>query len=287
MPNTPTGLSDEKAARMMAALRSGSTLRKFAVKAPRLEAYFKAHPEYARVALPLIEANAEAARFRKGDRLRTTTHCRAGLHLMIGDNVVPDGSHGRKRCLACRRIGKSRPTEMRPEVVAAVKQALQSGATIGQIIHGRPVGGGKTNHSLRVVDAPILSRYRRENPEFNRFVLELTKGNYRRGQRLRWQRTRNAAIREESNDYFKIRAMLPTNLPIDICDDVVQSVFLALVQGSLQREEVKRRLPEFIAAYNRQAKEGTGKYGHFSLDAPIFADGATTRGDMITRGLWD
>jgi hypothetical protein len=39
------GLSDEKAARMMVALREGRTLRKFSVKAPRLEAYFKAHPE--------------------------------------------------------------------------------------------------------------------------------------------------------------------------------------------------------------------------------------------------
>src|SRR5947209_2539835 len=155
MPATPKGLSDEKAARMMTALREGRTLRLFGVKAPRLEVYFKTHPEYAQEALPLIATNNEAARRRKGDRLRTTTHCRAGLHLMIGDNVVADGSHGRKRCLACRRIGKAQATVMRPEVVAAVKQALQSGATIGQIIQGRPVGGGKTNRSLRIVDAQI------------------------------------------------------------------------------------------------------------------------------------
>jgi hypothetical protein len=38
------GLSDEKAARMMTALREGRTLRKFGVKAPRLDAYFEAHP---------------------------------------------------------------------------------------------------------------------------------------------------------------------------------------------------------------------------------------------------
>ena len=100
---TPKGFSDEKAARMMVALREGRTLRKFGVKPPRLEAYFAAHPEYAQEARPLIEANAKAARLRKGDPLRTTTHCRAGLHLMTGDNVFFDGSHGRKRCLACRR----------------------------------------------------------------------------------------------------------------------------------------------------------------------------------------
>jgi hypothetical protein len=44
MPVSPIGLSEEKAARMMKALREGRTLRKFFVKAWRLEAYFKAHP---------------------------------------------------------------------------------------------------------------------------------------------------------------------------------------------------------------------------------------------------
>jgi hypothetical protein len=65
MPNTPKGLSDEKAARMMTALRQGRTLRTFGVKAPQLEAYFKLHPDYEREAGPLIAANAQAAQGRK------------------------------------------------------------------------------------------------------------------------------------------------------------------------------------------------------------------------------
>jgi hypothetical protein len=36
MAATPTGLSDEKATRMIAALREGRTLRKFGVKPARL-----------------------------------------------------------------------------------------------------------------------------------------------------------------------------------------------------------------------------------------------------------
>jgi hypothetical protein len=39
MAITPKGLSEEKAARMMVALRGGGTLNKFGLKAPRLEAY--------------------------------------------------------------------------------------------------------------------------------------------------------------------------------------------------------------------------------------------------------
>ena len=55
MPSTPKGLSDEKAAQVLAAFREGRTLRQFAMRAGRLDAYCKAHPEYAREALPLLE----------------------------------------------------------------------------------------------------------------------------------------------------------------------------------------------------------------------------------------
>ena len=50
---------------MRVALREARTLRTFGVRAPRLEAYFKAHPAYALEARPLIEANAKAAFLRK------------------------------------------------------------------------------------------------------------------------------------------------------------------------------------------------------------------------------
>ncbi len=55
MPSTPKGLSDEKAAGVLVAFREGRTLRQFAMRAGRFDAYCKAHPEYAREALPLLE----------------------------------------------------------------------------------------------------------------------------------------------------------------------------------------------------------------------------------------
>jgi len=42
---------------------------------PRFKAYCEAHPEYAREALPLLEAIRKAADLRKGERLRSKTHC--------------------------------------------------------------------------------------------------------------------------------------------------------------------------------------------------------------------
>jgi hypothetical protein len=85
-----------------------------------------------------------------------------------------------------------------------------------------------------------------------------------------------------------IRNMMPRNLPPEVCDDVVQSIFLALLEGSLQRDQVRGRVQSFVTAFNRDAdKHGTGKYGLPSIDAPLFANGTATLGDRITHGLWD
>jgi hypothetical protein len=76
-------MSDDKATRILPGLRAGLTLRQLGEVPRRFEVYCDAHPDYAREARPLVVANANAARLRKGDSLRTTTHCRAGLHLCV------------------------------------------------------------------------------------------------------------------------------------------------------------------------------------------------------------
>jgi hypothetical protein len=88
MPSIHEGLSEDKAARMMTALREGQTLRQFAMAKTnkRFIAYCEAHPAYAQEAIPLIEANADAARHRKG-HLKNRTHCKLG-HPISGDNVL-------------------------------------------------------------------------------------------------------------------------------------------------------------------------------------------------------
>jgi hypothetical protein len=91
---TPSGLTDEKATRIMLGLRTGKTLRKLWVKAPRLEAYFSTHPEYAQEARPLIEANVNDARLRKGAYLREKTHCVNGHALAEHARVAMQGVDG-------------------------------------------------------------------------------------------------------------------------------------------------------------------------------------------------
>ena len=75
-----------------------------------------------------------------------------------------------------------------------------------------------------------------------------------------------------------------------ICNSTISSLakHLRRVGPTLQRDRVKFRLPEFIAANNPDANRyGVGKYGLRSLGAPLFVEGTMTLGETITRELWD
>jgi hypothetical protein len=276
---TSPGLSDEKAARMMAGLRDGRTLRTLYVSHAQFKTYCAAHPEHAQEALPLIEANAKSARLRKGERLRSKTHCKHG-HSLVDARIYFCKGYIKRDCRTCWKIRSKRGGAITTEVLGKVTAALEHGATIGSF-----TGAGSPTY---LVMHSTFSRRRRENPEFDRFVSEATKDNKRKGQKLRFQRVRNAAVRDQNNDYYKIIGLMPSNLPPDIREDIVQSIFVAMLEGSLRRDDVRFRVQEFVAAHNRDAnKHGTGKYWLRSIDAPAFAESSTTFGDTISRGLWD
>jgi hypothetical protein len=283
---TPPSLSDEKAARILAAFREGGTLKPFYLRGGRFEAYCKAHPEYARDALPLLEANRKAGDKRKGERFRAMTHCKHG-HPLSEARIRHYKGWTVRDCVRCEEIRRSQGGIMKPEALAKVKAALESGgATISQIIHGRPVGGGAVNRSLRLVDSAAFYRYRRENPEFDRFVAEASANNKSRGQRIRFVRERTrvetAARREEANDYQKILALFPANFPGR--DDAAHDLFVAVFEGSLKREDVRTRVKHYVTDHNRMFPT---KYAMRSLDARLFDNGMMTLGDTISRGLWD
>jgi hypothetical protein len=147
---------------------------------------------------------------------------------------------------------------------------------------------GCKNPSLRIVDASALARYRRENPEFDQFVKRAVVGNTARGQKIRYSRVRTAAVRDNNNDYYKIRAMIPEQNPHR--DDIVARIFEDLLIGSLKRDEVSARVKDYIAELNKLYPTKYPKFGNsqlLSLDEVMFDDGSTTRGDTVSRGLWD
>jgi hypothetical protein len=211
---------------------------------------------------------------------------------MTGDNVRIDPSRGRRACLACRRLARDNPPLIVPEVMTKIKQALEAGASIAQICYGRPVGGGPANKSAMLANSQKFYHHRRVDPEFNRFVLAHVADSMSVGQQIRWRRfkarAQTTAARTETNDYHAIRAMIPANFPDR--DDIVSRIFEDILSGAIRREDVRSRVRNYITEHNRMFPTNFAKFGDarlVSLDEAMFEDGSTTRGDTVSRGLWE
>jgi hypothetical protein len=268
-----SNLSDEKAVRILAGLRDGKTPRLLSTTAGRLKSYCAANPEYGREALPLMEANTKAAWLRKGAHIRDKTHCISGHSFAEHGRVAIHKGWKTRQCRACEVMRYRRGDVIKAAVLEKVTTRLIAGSSIGGFT--KPGSGYLVRFST-------LARYRRENSEFDRFVVDASKDNNSKGQKLRWQRIHNSAVRDQNNDYYKIRAMLPANFPDK--DDVLNSIFVDLLTGSLHRKDVAARVASYIIAHNRMFPT---KYAMRSLDAPLYNDGMMTLGDTITRGLWN
>jgi hypothetical protein len=139
-----------------------------------------------------------------------------------------------------------------------------------------------------LIDTEGAKRYRIENPDFDRFVMAAMSDSLIVGQRLRHQRKANAAKREETNDYFRIRALVPAENPHR--DDIVSRIFEDLLSGSLKREDIGVRIKVYVTELNRLYPTKYAKFGNsplLSLDEVSFDDGSTTKGDNVSRALWD
>jgi hypothetical protein len=285
MAATAQDLSDERATHFMVALRGGATPHTFAVNTKSLALYLAINADYAREARPLMEENAKAARIRKGARLRNLTHCVHG-HPLSGDNISLE-PNGRRKCLACARRRHLAPRPPTKEQIERVTAALNAGQTLSLICHGR------LHDEIvkpRILTYRKLNFYRRQNPIFDQFVISATENNISKGQRLRLhpEQARIEIVRSQNDDFHKILSMLPRQLANR--DEIVGSIFLALAEGRLQRNQVQLHLPEFIRAQNAMFPINYAKFGNsplLSLDEVMFDDGSATRGDTISRGLWD
>jgi hypothetical protein len=287
----PPGIPRKIAIEFMERLRAGSTIRKLtsggkifgpAIVSPaRFRKHCDLHPEWAAEALRVSKANEFLGR---GAHFRNKTHCVNG-HLLSehARDVIYKGLKKRE-CMACERMRYHRGSIIKPEVLEEVKTRLINGSSMTAFTKA-----GKGGYLVRF---STLARYRRENPDFNNFLIEASSTNGRatqaRVQKLRWQRIRNDAVRDQNNDYYKIRAMLPPAFPDK--DDVVSAIFEDLLLGRLSREDIKSRVQTYITAHNRMFPTNFAKFGDarlVSLDEMMFDDGSTTRGDTVSRGLWD
>ncbi|MCK1542215.1 hypothetical protein IVA98_32975 [Bradyrhizobium sp. 160] len=285
--NMPPGMPADLAAEIMTRLKAGSTVRKLTsgmkdfgpaiVSYARFKKHCELHPEWGAEAWRISKTNASLG---KGAHNRIKTHCKFGHPFALYQRLNFDKGSVIRKCNKCHSLRYKEGGLVKPEVLVKVKAEIERGATISSLTAaGRPT---------RLLAHHALKRARREDPAFDRFVYERTKDNAKRGQLLRWQRVRNSVVREEQNDYYKIRAMLPASLSER--DDIVSMIFEDLLAGALKREDVKNRIRVYISAHNQAFATKYRKFGDsplLSLDEALFDDGSGTRGDTVSRGLWD
>jgi hypothetical protein len=282
----PPGIPPEMAIEFMTRLQSGSTIRKLTsgikkygpaiVSYERFKKHCKLHPEWAHEAWRISKINGNAG---KGARLRNLTHCRHG-HSLADAYVSHQAGYIKRDCRTCWGIRQKFAHPIKPEVAKKVEILLRKGATISSFT--------KAGSDRYLVQHKTFARFRLENPTINALVLNNCKDANSRGQRLRHLRVRNAAIREEKNDYYSIRALLPRDFPDK--DDVVSAIFEDILTGKLKREDVRLRVQSYVAAHNAMFPTKYRKFGNsplLSLDEVLFDDGTATRGDTVSRGLWD
>jgi hypothetical protein len=304
----PPGIPPEMVDEFMARIVAGETVRDLTnpkpavdptapyippmVSADRVRKHCERNPEWGVEVRKLSWENfKKKSRASSHQRRRTAEMCLKGLHPMVGDNVMISHKKNRqwRQCLACRRLAAQKPPlESILAIVDVIKEKIIRGTSIGEICHGKPTGGGPINRSLILTMYNKFSYLRETSAEFDQFVREHTKNNNSRGQRIRYTRVRTAAVRDERNDYYRIRGMIPESNPHR--DDIVARIFEDLLVGTLARADVPARAKVYIAELNKLFPTNYAKFGNsplVSLDEVLFEDGSTTWGDTVSRGLWD
>ncbi|MCC8961709.1 hypothetical protein H8A95_05085 [Bradyrhizobium sp. Pear76] len=169
-----------------------------------------------------------------------------------------------------------------------VKSMLLAKKSISEIT-GKRLRGKKRR---LYVSSNKLYSARKADPAFDSFVKEHIADSISRALKLRWSlyRSHQATTkrREQANDYYAIRAMIPGHVT-DV-DEIVSRIFEDMLSGTLDRADVPKRVRLYVQERERLFPTKFRKFGDsllVSLDEQVFDDGGATRGDMVSRGLWD
>lgn len=212
--------------------------------------------------------------------------CKHG-HALVGENLV--FTTNRIRCRNCmRRVSaksKSNPS-LSESTVRRVLDNLREGRTISNMAGwaGNDYVGGK------IVEPNRLKAFCVANPRLGKIINELAEKNAKQAQA--WKRVsriaRPAIVRATDDIMMMIRAAVPRYLPKDHRDDVIQNIWMAVLERRLKRSEIQERASDFIGA---EYKVNHNKWGPCSLDAPICVDSSVTLLDVLSTesgsGYWD
>ncbi|MBP1065329.1 hypothetical protein JOE51_006796 [Bradyrhizobium japonicum] len=253
----------------------------------RFKKHCELRPEWAVEAMRLAKANAKAADALKSPKLYKQ-FCKHGHSLDLRYTYHRYG-YVCRGCRGCDRHRNADAGVLKPGQIERASAALRNGATINQIIHGRPPGGKHYDRKLILIHPSVFYRYRRANPEFNQFVLDTIENRVCLRSPVLAVAPGTFRYEWDPADAHLIPAMLPETFPGK--NDVVQSIFVELIEGRLDRGRLEQHIKWFVKDYLRQHPGKYAKFGNslmVSLDEAIFEDGRrVTRGDNVVRGLWD
>jgi hypothetical protein len=273
------GLSDERAVRFMIELRDGRTPNSVNVKLHQLDTYFAAQPGYARAARPLIETNSKAPLLRKGARRRSRTHCWRGHEFAVHGLGYKNHVNGRQYRYCKLLINSRKGNKLADDVVEKIKTLVRAGVRV----HSFTVAG-KPGYLARFNSVKLL---RSQDAEFDRLVrLNSQRKIITTNVRMPTLTGRIAAQPDET--FSAVDAAVSRRLPHHIRDDVMGQLILDLFEGRVDVSQVAKYAQAYTRqAYNQMNYAGFGNSKLVSLDEVMFDDGTATRGDTVSRGLWD
>ena len=193
----PPGIPPELVRQFDKLLNAGKTIKdltdatseSFVVPASRFQKHCSLHPEWSVAVRKLSDANASKKKKDNHHRsVATREFCLKGLHRMEGHNLMVDP--GRRRCRACfnaRIQGKP----MTADMMIRIKSALEGGASLAEILHGVPIGGGRRDRSLIITTSGKFNYQRKIDPAFDSFVKQHIADSNSVGQSVRFARDGN------------------------------------------------------------------------------------------------
>jgi hypothetical protein len=281
----PRRMMPAQANELMSALRAGRTLRRICgggklgpaiVSSKKFRAHCELYPEWGVEAKRLAIANAKAADSLKGStKKRSRTHCGRGHEFAVHGLAYKRHVNGRRYryCKLCNRINSQQGGKLSDSIVEKIKSLVRAGNPLRSF-----TSGGKPGYLARFNSVKLL---RIKDAEFDRLVrLNSERKIITTNIRMPTLTGRIAAQPDET--FSAVDAAVSRCLPHHIRGDVMGRLILDILEGRVDISEVAICARRYIRqAYNEM------NYGPLSLDAPRFDGGTATRGDTISRGLWD
>lgn len=192
-----------------------------------------------------------------------------------------------RQCRACDAAQQRAYTlkgKLTENKVRVIFQALAEGKTLSNIIGVR----GNRYVGSQIIGSTALFAFMKVNPKVAVRMRLLSKKNALATQPPRLVAA-PALMKNNGHSAYDAIIAATRNVFVGIRQDVMGDLFIAVGEGRLKLHEIVARLPEFVAAHNKREKLSVfSKYGHLSLDKPIFDDENGSQYDRIAedRGLW-